>query len=118
LARYPWDTLYTHTYIHIINALETNSKNITDLYSDISHFKKGCKPRINTVKDEKSELVADPHNILGRCRKNFSQLLNIHEVNDNSPYHTGVPSQEWSFKSTRYESSLSGLMWPFKCAIN
>jgi len=35
--------------------------------------------------DEKSEMVADLHSILGRWRKYFSQLLNIHGVNDVSP---------------------------------
>jgi hypothetical protein len=95
-----------------INALETNSKNITDLYSDISDFKKGYKPRINIVKDEKSEVAADPHSILGRWRKHFSQPLNIHGVNNNSLYHTGAPSQEWSLKPTSYEGSLLGMLRP------
>ena len=68
--------------------------------------------------DEKSELVADPHSILGKWRKHFSQLLNMHGVNDVSLFHTGVPCQEWSLKSTSYEGSLSGMLWPFKCTIN
>jgi hypothetical protein len=34
------------------------------------------------VKDEKSDLVAHSHSILARWRNHFSQLLNIHEVND------------------------------------
>jgi hypothetical protein len=67
-----------------INELETNSKNknIRDLYSGISEFKRGYQPRINVVKDEKGDLVADSHSILARWRTHFSQLLNIHGVND------------------------------------
>jgi len=34
------------------------------------------------VKDEKCDLVADSHSILARWRNNFSQLLNVHGVND------------------------------------
>jgi hypothetical protein len=68
--------------------------------------------------DEKSELAVDTHSILGRWRKHFSQLLNIQGVNDVSLYHTGIPCQEWSFKSTSYEGSLWGTLQPFKCTIN
>jgi hypothetical protein len=67
-----------------INELETNSKkkNIRDLYRGISDFKRGYKPRNNVVKDEKGDLVADSHSILARWRNCFSQLLNIHGVNE------------------------------------
>ena len=67
-----------------INELETDSKNknIRDLYRGISDFNKGHQPRSNVVKHEKSDLIADYHNILARWRNNFSQLLNIHGVND------------------------------------
>jgi hypothetical protein len=34
------------------------------------------------VKDEKDDFVIDSHAILARWRKHFSQLLNVHEVND------------------------------------
>ena len=34
------------------------------------------------MKDEKENLGADSHSILVRWRNHFSQLLNIHEVND------------------------------------
>jgi hypothetical protein len=53
-----------------------------DLYSDIINFKKGYQPRTNIVKDEKGDLRADSHSILARWRNHFSQLLNIHGVND------------------------------------
>jgi len=52
------------------------------LYRGISGFKNGYQPRTGTVKDEKSVLVADSHSILARWRKPFSQLFNVHGVND------------------------------------
>jgi hypothetical protein len=67
-----------------IEKLETKSKltNIRDLYWRIKYFKKCYHPRPNIVKDEKGNLVADPHSILARCRNHLSQLLNIDGVND------------------------------------
>jgi hypothetical protein len=49
-----------------INELESNSKNknIRDLYRGINEFKKGCQPRTNLVKDERCDLLADPHKML------------------------------------------------------
>ena len=60
-----------------IEELEANSKihNIRDLYRGISDFKKGYQPRCNIVKDEKGDLVADPHNIVVRWRKYFSPVI-------------------------------------------
>jgi hypothetical protein len=78
-----------------INELETNSKNknITDLYMGINDFKRGYQPRTNVVWDEKGDLVADSHTILGRWRNHFSQLLNIHGFNDvaQTEVHTAEP---------------------------
>ena len=67
-----------------IEKLETNSKvnNVRDLYRGINDFKKRYQPRSIIVKDEKGELVADPHSIMVRWRNYFSQLLNVHEDND------------------------------------
>jgi hypothetical protein len=67
-----------------INKLETNSKNknIRDFCRGINEFKRGYQPRINVVKDEEGDLVADSHSILARWRHHFSQLLNIHGTND------------------------------------
>jgi hypothetical protein len=44
-----------------INELETNNKNknVIDLYRGISEFKKGYQPRINILKDENGNLLAD-----------------------------------------------------------
>jgi hypothetical protein len=46
---------------HRITQLETNNKNknIRDLYSGINEFKKGYQPRINIIKDENGNLLAD-----------------------------------------------------------
>jgi len=40
-------------------------KCIRDLYRGITDLKKGYQPRTNIVKDEKGDLVADSHSILG-----------------------------------------------------
>jgi len=67
-----------------IDELETSSKikHIRDLHRGINDFKKGYQPRTSNVKDEKGDLVTDSHSILARQRKHFSQLLNVHGVND------------------------------------
>jgi len=67
-----------------IEELETNSKiqNIRDLYRDINDFKKSYQPRCNIGKDEKGDLVADPHSIVAKWRNYFSQLINMHGVKD------------------------------------
>jgi hypothetical protein len=56
-----------------INELESNSnnKNIRDLYRGINEFKKGYQPRTNLVKDERCDLLADPHKILNRWKNYF-----------------------------------------------
>ena len=80
--------LYAHkkkAYLKVrIEELETNSKinKVRDLYRGINDFKKGYQPRTTMVKDEKGDLVADPHSIMARRRNYFSQLLNVHEVKD------------------------------------
>ena len=57
-------------------------KNISSLYRGISDFKRGYQPRTNKVKGEKGDLVADSQSILATWRNCFSQLLNVHGVND------------------------------------
>jgi hypothetical protein len=61
-----------------INELESESKNknIRDLYRGINEFKKGCQPRTSLVKDEKGDLLADPHKIVNRWMNYLCQLLN------------------------------------------
>jgi len=78
-----------------IEELETNSriKNIRDLHRGVNDFKKDYQPRINIVKDDKGDLVADSHSILARWRNYFSQILNVHGVNDvrQTGIHTAEP---------------------------
>jgi len=58
-------------------------KSIGGLYRGISDFKKGYQPRNKIVKDENHDLFADDsHRLLASWRKYFSQLLNVHEIND------------------------------------
>jgi hypothetical protein len=45
-------------------------------------IKKGYQPRTNTVKNEKGDSVTDSHSIMPTWRNRFSQLLNVHRVND------------------------------------
>ena len=79
-----------------IDELETNSKikkKIRDLYRGISDFRTNYQPRTDILKDQKSDLVTDSDNILAMWRNHFSQLLNIHRVNDvrQTEIHTAEP---------------------------
>jgi hypothetical protein len=78
-----------------INELEANNKNknIRDLYRGINEFKKGYQPRINIIKDENGNLLADPQNILNRWKNFFNQVLNVHGVHDarQMDIHTAEP---------------------------
>jgi hypothetical protein len=53
-----------------------------DLYRDINEFKEGCQPRINIIKDDNSNLLADPQSALNRWKNFFNQVLNVHGVHD------------------------------------
>jgi hypothetical protein len=55
---------------------------VRDLYRGINDFKKGYQPRTNIEKDEQGDLVVDSHSISARWRNYFSQVLNVHGVND------------------------------------
>jgi hypothetical protein len=78
-----------------INELETNNKNkdVRDLYKGINEFKKGYQPRINVIKDENGNLLADPQNVLDRWKNFFNQVLNIDGVHDvrQKDVHTAEP---------------------------
>jgi hypothetical protein len=78
-----------------INDPESNSKNknITDLYRGVNEFKKGYQPRTNLVKDERSDVLAEPHNILNRWKNYFCQLLNVHGAGGvrQNEMHTAEP---------------------------
>jgi hypothetical protein len=78
-----------------INELETNNKNknITDLYRGINEFKKWYQLRINIIKDDNGNLLADPQNVLNRWKDFFNQVLNVHAVHDvrQMDTHTAEP---------------------------
>ena len=64
------------------------------MYRDINDFKKGYQPRTNVVvKDERGDLVAVTYSILASWRNYFSQLLDVHGVNDvrQTEIHTAEP---------------------------
>jgi len=75
------------------------------LYRGINEFKKGYQPRINIIKDENGNLLADPQNVLNRWKNFFNQVLNVlwvHDVRqidihtaDPSDIHHGVVLQLW-----------------------
>jgi hypothetical protein len=52
-----------------------------DLFRGISNCKNGYKPRTSIVKIRRG-IVTNYHSILTRWRNHFSQLLNVHGVND------------------------------------
>jgi hypothetical protein len=78
-----------------INELESigKNKNISDLYRGINEFKRGYQLRTNLVKDDRGDLVADPHKILNRWKKYFCQLLNVHGAGGvrQTEIHTAEP---------------------------
>ena len=67
-----------------IKEIETNHKikNTRDMYRGNNGFKNCYQPRINMVQDEKGDLVTDCCIILSRWRNHFSQLKNVHGVNN------------------------------------
>jgi hypothetical protein len=78
-----------------INGQETNNKNknIRDLYRGINEFKKGYQSRINIIKDENGNLLADSHSVLNGWKNVFKQMLNVHGVHDvrQMDIHTAEP---------------------------
>jgi hypothetical protein len=78
-----------------INELETNNKNknIRHLYKGINEFKKGYQSRINIIKNENDNLLADPQSVLIRWKHFFNQMLNVHGVHDvrQKDIHTAEP---------------------------
>jgi hypothetical protein len=78
-----------------INELKTNikNKNIRDFQRGINEFKKGYQPKINIIKDENGNLLADPQNVLNSWKDFFKQVLNVHGVHDvrQKDIHTAEP---------------------------
>jgi hypothetical protein len=52
------------------------------LYRGINEFTKGYQPRINIIKDENGNLLADPQSVLNRLKNFFNQVLNVHGVHN------------------------------------
>jgi hypothetical protein len=52
------------------------------LYRGINEFKKGYQPRINIIKDDNGNLLADPQSVLNRWKNFFNQMLNVHGVHN------------------------------------
>jgi hypothetical protein len=75
-------------------------KYIRGLYMGINDFKKGYHRRTNKVKDEKDDLVTESHSIVVRRRDHFSQLLNVHRVNDvrRTKLRTTEPLVSWRLR--------------------
>jgi hypothetical protein len=48
--------------------MNSNNKNIRDLYSGMNELEKCYQPRKNLVKVESGDLFADPHKILNRWK--------------------------------------------------
>jgi hypothetical protein len=67
-----------------VTELETNIKNMNIIHfcRGINDIKQSHQARTNTQQDDKGDLVADSHSLLPRWRNYFSQLLNVHGVND------------------------------------
>jgi hypothetical protein len=67
-----------------IEELGKNSKikNVRDLYRGINDFKKGYQPRTNIVKEEQGDFFVEYPSILARWKNHFSQILNVHGIND------------------------------------
>jgi hypothetical protein len=62
------------------------------LYRGINEFNKGYQLRINIVKDENGNLLADPQNVLNRWKNFFNQVLNVHGVHVRQmDIHTAEP---------------------------
>jgi hypothetical protein len=78
-----------------INELETNNKNknIRELYRGINELEKRYQPRINIIKDENGNLLADSQNVLNRWKNFFNQVLNVHGVHNvrQKDIHTAEP---------------------------
>jgi FMN-dependent NADH-azoreductase len=58
------------------------AKTFRDLYRGINKFKEGYHPRINIIKDENGNLIADPQNVLNMWKNFFNQMLNVLGVHD------------------------------------
>jgi hypothetical protein len=58
------------------------TKILRDLYRGMNEFKEGYQPRINIIKDENGNLLADSQSVLNRWKNFFNQMLNVHGVHN------------------------------------
>ena len=63
--------------IYTVHALKLHT-----IFKVIKDFKKGYRARVNVIKSENQELLADSNSILNRWKDYLSQLLNVHKDND------------------------------------
>jgi len=75
------------------------------LYRSINDFKRGYQHRTNIIKDKKGDLVADTCSTVARWKNYFSQLLNVHGVND--VRHTEMYTTELLPKPSAFEVELA-----------
>jgi hypothetical protein len=66
----------------MINLSTRNLHNIRNLHRGTDKFKKNYQSRTNSITEEKTDLLANSHNILKRGKNYFCQLLNVHGCND------------------------------------
>ena len=52
------------------------------MYGGTSDFQKGYQSRTDIVKYGKGDQISVTHGVVGRWRNHFSQLLNVHGLND------------------------------------
>jgi hypothetical protein len=55
---------------------------ILEICRVINEFKKGYQPRIIIMKDENSNLLADPQSVLNSWKNFFNQVLKVHGIHD------------------------------------
>jgi hypothetical protein len=63
---------------------------VEHLYRGINEFKKGYQPRINIIKDENGNLLADPQSVLNRWNNQVLKARGIHDVRQ-MDIHTTEP---------------------------
>ena len=85
-----------------------------DLYRDISYFMEVYRPRTYIVKNEKGNLVADFFSIMASWTNHFSQLLNVHGVNNVRP--TEIYTAELLVpESSTFEFTMANLKFSSLC---
>jgi hypothetical protein len=63
------------------------------LYRGINEFRKGYQPKINIMKDEIGNMLAEPHSVLYRWKYFFNRVLNVLGLHDvrQMDVHTAEP---------------------------